>query len=154
MLDEEALAELTQRFYDKAEADPLLGPVILAAIPTERRGQHFAVFADFWSAMLLGTERYGGNAFTAHAGLTLEAAHFDRWLEIFAEVAAETLPPELAARALAQAKHMSGCLQGKPDHAHHGATQVAVPLGRAARPVKAKLSSVKAPGGGCGCGSH
>ena len=84
MLDDQPLAELTRRFYEKADLDPILGPVILAALPVERRAEHFAVFRDFWAKMLFGTEGYGGNALTAHAGLVLEARHFERWLEIFA----------------------------------------------------------------------
>jgi len=150
MPHEDALAELTLRFYEIADADPLLGPVIRAAIPTEKRGEHFATFRDFWSGMLLGSERYSGNAFAAHANLTLEPAHFQRWLEIFAQVAADILPPETAERALAQARHMSECLQGKSSH-HHGDNQVAWPLGRAAKSGR-RLPT--AGGGGCGCGSH
>ncbi len=98
--------------------------------------------------MLLGAEGYGGDAFTAHAGLVLEPRHFERWLEIFAELAAELLPPEVAAKALAQARHMSECLQGKP--AHHHERRVAWPLSRAA---KGKTRLPVAPSGGrSGCG--
>jgi hemoglobin len=135
MLDDQALDRLTRRFYAVADKDPLLGPVIRAALPGDKLEAHFAVFRDFWSRFLLGTDRYAGNAFVAHQGLTLEAAHFDRWLEIFAEIAAQELPADVAAQALAQAKHMSGCLQGRPDHSH-GNTTVSWPLGRAAKPPK------------------
>jgi hemoglobin len=151
VLDDQTLAELTRRFYEKADLDPVIGPVIQAALPVERRAEHFAVFRDFWAKMLFGTEGYGGNAFTAHAGMVLEARHFERWLEIFAELAEEMLPPDIAARALAQARHMSQCLQGKPGD-HHAERSVAVPLGRAVK-GKPRLAVAKS-GGGCGCGSH
>jgi len=151
MLDDQALAELTARFYERADADPLLGPVLQAALPIEKRAEHFAVFRDFWSRMLLGTDHYRGNAFTAHTGLVLDSRHFERWLEIFAELAADILPPEIAAQALAQARHMSECLQGKPA-AHHQDKTVAWPLART-ETGKTRLPSVKT-GGGCGCGSH
>ena len=130
MVDDPTLDALTAAFYDRAEADPVIGPVIRAALPAERRAQHLVVFREFWSSFLGGTQCSHGDVFAAHAGMALEARHFERWLEIFAAVAAERLPPEVAGRMLAQARHMGECLQGKGGR-HH---RVAWPLGRAVRP--------------------
>ena len=135
MVTEQMLSELTTRFYQLADADPILGPILAETLPPERRAEHFQVFTAFWSRFLLGSNHYTGNAFQAHAGLTLDAKHFERWLEIFAEVAASLLPDEVAAKALAQARHMSSCLQGRPGH-HHG-HQIAWPLGRAVKTATA-----------------
>lgn len=38
---------------------------------------------NFWSSILLGDGSYLGNPFQKHVGLTISAAHFDRWLELF-----------------------------------------------------------------------
>lgn len=152
MLDDGLLDTLTVRFYEKADADPILGPILAKALPPGRRAEHFAIFRDFWSRILLGSERYGGNAFKAHEGLPLAAEHFTRWLEIFGELAGELLPAAAAAKALAQARHMSDCLQGKPSHHHAAETKVAWPLGRAVKADR-RLTTVS-QGGGCGCGSH
>lgn len=145
MLDDAVLDALTERFYERADRDPLLGPILAAALPSPKRPEHFAVFRDFWSRILLGSDRYGGNAFRAHEGLPLQAAHYDRWLEIFAEVAGELLPADAAERALSQARHMSGCLQGKPSE-HHEDSVVSWPLRRAARPDRDRAAP---PQGGC-----
>ncbi|MBI5164045.1 MAG: group III truncated hemoglobin [Magnetospirillum sp.] len=107
---ETMIATAVERFYRLAEHDPVIGPVFAAAI-ADWPG-HLQVVRDFWSKILLGTERYQGNPFQAHAGMTLAPALFDRWLELFAAVAAATLPPAEAAKALAQARHMRACLQG------------------------------------------
>lgn len=133
MIDEAVLDDLTKRFYDRADRDPLLGPVIAAALPAERRAEHMAVFRDFWANVLLGSGRYAGSPSQAHAAMALEPRHFERWLEIFAEVAGETLPARQAEAALAQARHMSECLQGRPSgHCHDN--RFAWPLGRAGKP--------------------
>lgn len=146
MLDPQILATLTERFYQRASADPVLGPVIAAAIPAGKMAEHQAVFSAFWARFLLGAEGYKGNAFTAHSGLPLKAAHFARWLEIFAEVAVDCLPAELAARALAQAQHMSRCLQGGTADDQ----RVAWPLGRAVKPTDGAPAAVASDGHGCG----
>ena len=39
VLDDQTLAELTRRFYEKADLDPILGPVILAALPPEQQAE-------------------------------------------------------------------------------------------------------------------
>lgn len=102
---EATIAELVERFYGRARRDPLLGPVFEAAI--DDWDGHLARIRDFWSHHLLGTGHHGGHPFMAHAVLPIEPAHFDRWLALFAETAAELLPPPFQERALARANHMA-----------------------------------------------
>lgn len=102
--DREMVALVT-RFYDRARADPVLGPLFDDAI--KDWDGHIALVADFWSSTLLRTGRYRGNPFMAHATLPLEPAHFDLWLGHFEAVAADCLPAALAEQAVAKARHMS-----------------------------------------------
>ena len=108
-VSEDALDRLVRAFYAAAREDPLIGPVIGGAIADWDR--HTAIVHDFWSRALLETTRYRGFPFTAHVPLKLEPRHFDRWLEIFRTVAAETLPPETARAAILRVEHMSVCFQ-------------------------------------------
>ena len=124
---EDMIATAVDRFYQLAGRDPVIGPVFAASVG-DWPG-HLAVVRDFWSKVLLGTERYQGDPFKAHGGMTLEDRHFDRWLDIFAQVAGETLPAEAAGRAMDQARHMRRCLQG--GRCDHRPRRVALPLARA-----------------------
>ena len=126
---EDMITAVVDRFYRIAEQDPVIGPVFAGTVG-DWPG-HLQIVRDFWSQILLGTSRYQGDAFKAHAGMTLEPRHFDRWLEILAQVAGEILPPDLAAKAMAQANHMRQCLQGGTcDHKPH---LIKLPLPRARR---------------------
>lgn len=106
---EAAITTCVKRFYEKGDADPLLGPIFAKAIPELE--PHLAIVANFWSHALLGTTRYEGMPFGVHTSLPLEPAHFSRWLALFVETANETLPAPLAEAAVARAEHMTQCFQ-------------------------------------------
>lgn len=106
---EEDLQRLVERFYGRAAADPLLGPVFARAIP-DWEG-HYRIVQNFWSRTLLGTARYSGMPFAAHIPLQLKPEHFARWVALFRETAAEVLDQVAAARAIAKVEHMSTCFQ-------------------------------------------
>jgi hemoglobin len=106
---ERAIAACVRRFYDKAHADPLLGPVMTAGIADLEA--HIATVSDFWSRTLLGTARYQGRPYPAHTALALAPEHFDRWLALFAETAQATLPGVQAAQAIAKSQHMAACFK-------------------------------------------
>jgi len=126
---EDMITTVVERFYQIAAEDPVIGPVFAAKVG-DWPG-HLEVVRDFWSQILLGTQRYQGDAFQAHAGMGLEPRHFDRWLDILAQVAGEVLPAELAAKVMDQANHMRQCLQGGScDHKPH---LITLPLPRARR---------------------
>lgn len=88
---EEQVASLVRDFYAAADADPLLGPMFRAVIP-DWQG-HLAVVTDFWSRVLLGTDRYAGCVMSAHGKLRMSEAQFDRWLTLFRQAAEANLPP-------------------------------------------------------------
>jgi hemoglobin len=104
-VQEEAIATCVREFYRKAREDSLLGPIFNAKV--DDWDVHLRVVANFWSRALLGTDRYNGSPFVVHMNLPVELEHFSRWLALFEETARETLPPELAGKALAKANHMA-----------------------------------------------
>ncbi len=106
---EAAIRACVKRFYERGDADPLLGPVFAKSIPELE--PHLDIVANFWSHALLGTTRYQGTPFGVHVNLPIEPRHFARWLELFVETAKETLPDALAAAAIARAEHMTQCFQ-------------------------------------------
>ncbi len=106
---EEAIALCVQRFYERAQKDPLLAPVFVASIADWEH--HLKKIQDFWSHALLGTARYSGFPFPAHMQLPVEPEHFSRWMALFEKTAQETLTPALAEKAVEKARHMSTCFQ-------------------------------------------
>lgn len=105
MLTEDVLAAFLDAFYAKVRRDAVLGPVFAAKIAETEWPRHMATIRDFWSSVLLKTGRYKGNPFGKHLGITgIDAAHFERWLDLFGETAAEAFEPEVA-DALAERAH-------------------------------------------------
>ena len=107
-LHEEKLSELVHRFYDKVRADSVLGPIFDARISDW--GQHLERMVAFWSSVALMTGRYHGAPVPAHLGLPVEWKHFERWLRLFRETAAETCPPEGAAHVIERAERVARSL--------------------------------------------
>ena len=102
---EAALERCVRRFYAAANADPLLGPVMMGAIG-DFEG-HIAIVCDFWSHVLLKTQRYKGAPYPEHVNLPIRPEHFDRWLAIFGEATAAELAPLYAKEAMDKARHMA-----------------------------------------------
>jgi hemoglobin len=103
--DQAAIARFVHRFYELARADDALGPLFEAAITDWEA--HEKIVADFWSTALLGLKLYPGTAYAPHAGLPIEEHHFDRWLTALDRAGRDTLPPELAEKAMKRARHMA-----------------------------------------------
>jgi hemoglobin len=106
---EAAIDACVRTFYEKGNADPLLGPVFTSAIP-DLEG-HMAIVANFWSKSLLHTNRYDRQPFAPHIDLPISPEHFARWVALFTEAARETLPRTQAEQAIAKASHMAQCFQ-------------------------------------------
>lgn len=102
---EDAILNCVRNFYGEAQKDVLLGPIFAANV--HDWPAHYQTVADFWSKMLLGTDRYSGLPFPLHMKLPVEPVHFDRWLTLFGEAAQRDLPPELAEKAKAKAAMMA-----------------------------------------------
>lgn len=104
-LEEAHLEALVRAFYERARQDPVLGPIFATTV--EDWEHHIRVVTDFWSRILLGSQRYSGSPYTAHMRLPLQPEHFDRWLALFRETAVACLPPDAAATAVAKAEMMA-----------------------------------------------
>jgi hemoglobin len=90
----EEINNLVDQFYAKVQLDPEIGPIFNAAI--DDWPAHLSLLKDFWSTVLLTERSYKGNPLEKHLELSLDPAHFDRWLTLFAETAREVMPPEHA----------------------------------------------------------
>ena len=93
-LTEADIARLVDRFYDRVRLDPELGSVFNPAV--EDWDEHKATLVRFWSSVALGTRAYRGNPMAMHRPHPIDADHFDHWLALWRETAAEVLPPEHA----------------------------------------------------------
>jgi len=107
-LDEGHLSALVHRFYEKARADEMLGPVFEAHVGDW--DAHFPKMEAFWSSVALMTGRYHGAPVPAHARLPVTWEHFERWLTLFRETAAETCPPKGAELVVERAERIARSL--------------------------------------------
>ena len=107
-LDEAILRRLVHRFYDRVRADAVLGPVFETRITDW--APHLERMVAFWSSVALMTGRYHGAPMPAHATLPVNWAHFDRWLDLFRQTAAEVCPPAGAALVIERSERIARSL--------------------------------------------
>lgn len=110
-LDEVRIARVVHAFYRRVRADEVLGPIFAAEIADADWPSHLERMMAFWSSVALMSGRYHGRPMQAHARLRVEAAHFDRWLELFRATAREIGPPEAAAHLIEKAEHIALSLE-------------------------------------------
>lgn len=103
-LVEAAITTCVRHFYGNAREDPLLGPIFDAEIHDWEA--HLRIVDDFWSSVLLKTERYSGHPYVVHVPLPIEPEHVERWLELFADSAQAALTPPYTDIAIARARLM------------------------------------------------
>ena len=111
-LTDEQIATLVHRFYERVQAEPLLGPVFASRIEATGWPAHLDKMVRFWSTILRGTDRYTGNPMLVHRELDgVTGEHFTRWLALFREVADGCLPRVIADSILQRAERMAARLQ-------------------------------------------
>ena len=108
-ITEAMIERLVHAFYDKVRADPVLGPVFDARI--HDWDPHLKQMCAFWSSVALMTGRYHGTPMVKHAPLPVDAAHFDRWLELFEQTAHEVCPGEAEAHFVERARRIAASLE-------------------------------------------
>jgi hemoglobin len=110
-IDEAGLERLIPLFYDRVRADPELGPVFNDAVGDWP--EHLEKLVAFWSSVMLTSGRYKGNPMVAHLKhkARITPAMFERWLALWAETTAETMPPAAAAALQAKAARIAESLQ-------------------------------------------
>ena len=108
-IDEALIERLVHRFYEKARADALLGPVFDSKVGNW--DHHLAQMCRFWSSVATMSGLYHGNPMPKHMVLPIDAAHFDRWLELFEETAHEVCPPAAAEHFMVRARRIAQSLE-------------------------------------------
>ena len=108
-IDEPMIARLVDTFYMKVRADPLLGPVFEARISDWE--PHLQQMRLFWSSVALMSGVYHGRPMPKHLPLPVDAAHFDRWLELFEQTAREVCPPAAADHFIERARRIAESLE-------------------------------------------
>lgn len=108
VVTEDTVTELVDKFYREVRADDRLGPIFDAAIADW--DQHLRIMRDFWSGVLIGSDRYRGCVMSPHFRLPINGADFDRWLALFRPVAQEVLPPDAAAKAITIGERVTAML--------------------------------------------
>ncbi len=108
-IDAPMIERLVRAFYGRARRDPLIGPVFERSVADW--DAHIARMCDFWSSVVLMSGQYHGQPMAAHAPLPIAAEHFDRWLELFVELAHATCPPAAAAHFIDRAYRIADSLE-------------------------------------------
>lgn len=102
---EDAIAAAVDHFYAGVGADDLIGPIFSGTIHDWQ--SHKQTMRDFWSRMVLGTDRYDGLPLPPHVQLDIGQPHFERWLEIWSNAARQTMPEPLADLVIERSTNMS-----------------------------------------------
>ncbi len=108
-IDEAMIERLVPAFYARVQADDLLGPIFAARIADWE--PHLQRMRAFWSSVALMSGAYHGQPMRKHLALPVDAAHFDRWLELFAATATDLCPPRAAARFIELAERVAESLE-------------------------------------------
>ena len=111
MIDEAALKQLVETFYERVRADRVIGPIFLDAIGDWP--EHLEKLHAFWSSVMLTSGRYKGQPLPAHIrhGARIDRAAFDRWLALWAQVTEDMFEPTIAARFQEKAARIAESLQ-------------------------------------------
>ena len=88
------ITALVDRFYDRIQLHPELGPVFNAAV--HDWPEHKRLLVSFWTTVILRAGTYRGNPMAAHHGHPITTAHFVQWLALWRETADALLAPAQA----------------------------------------------------------
>ena len=102
---------LVDSFYGLVREDALIGPVFSSVI--KDWSPHLQKMYGFWQTILLEEHAYSGRPFPPHAGLPIDAAHFERWVSLFIQAVDKYFIGPKANEASWRAKKMSELFQHK-----------------------------------------
>ena len=102
---------MVNSFYEKVNADPLLGPVFSHV----RWPHHLPIMHNFWSSMLLGDRTYFGNPLQKHVPLKINAEHFERWVHLFKATVDEHFKGDKAEETKMRAESIATIFKYKMD---------------------------------------
>jgi hemoglobin len=126
-IDERMIERLVRDFYSRIREDGLLGPVFDTRIRDWE--PHLRRMCDFWSSVVLSSGVYRGQPMRMHLPLPVDAAHFDRWLELFERTVRDLFGDQVASHFIEPARRIAtslefgiassqGVLLGKGDRFH------------------------------------
>ncbi len=124
-ISEKQIAVLVDTFYARVRQDETLGP-IFERVVGDAWEPHLEKMRAFWSSLTLASGRYKGNPMMAHLMLTprIGAEHFERWLALWRQTAAELFPGHAAVKFVDKAETMAERLLATIDQYHgHLASQ-------------------------------
>ncbi len=118
-ISEERIAVLVDTFYARVRQDETLGPVFERVVG-DAWEQHLEKMRAFWSSLTLASGRYKGNPMMAHLMLMprVGTEHFERWLTLWRQTAAEMFPEHVAAKFVSKAEMMAERLLATIDQYH------------------------------------
>ena len=103
-ISEATIERIVRGFYAKIRLDPDLSP-IFERVVQDNWEPHLLKMMDFWSSVMLKTNRYHGRPMPKHIALTdVRPAHFDRWIALFRENAREVCTEDTANRFIERAE--------------------------------------------------
>ena len=88
-LNREDIVRLVDAFYEKVQADAILGPIFNPVV--HDWPEHKATLVRFWSSVALGSREYRGNPMAAHRPHPIVDEHFGHWLALWQTTAREEL---------------------------------------------------------------
>ena len=108
-ITEAMIERLVRAFYDKVRSDAVLAPIFDARIKDWE--PHLQQMCAFWSSVALMSGRYHGAPMVKHLPLPVDAAHFDRWLDLFETTVHEICRPVAAAHFVERARRIAASLE-------------------------------------------
>ena len=108
-ITEHMIERLVRGFYARVRVDEMLAPIFNARIKDWE--PHLQQMCAFWSSVALMSGRYHGAPMPKHLPLPVDAAHFDRWLDLFEATAKELCPPEAAEHFVERARRIAASLE-------------------------------------------
>jgi hemoglobin len=108
-IDEAIIERLVREFYGRIQRDALLGPIFAERIADWE--PHIRQICAFWASVALMTGQYHGRPMQLHMPLPVDAAHFDRWLDLFEATARGLCPPAAADHFIERAHRIADSLE-------------------------------------------
>jgi hemoglobin len=103
---------LVDTFYQRIQADELLGPIFIERIQ-DRWPIHLDKMYRFWQTILLEEYTYDGRPFPPHAQLPVGHEHFSQWLSLFTATVDELFTGDKATEAKWRAGKMAEMFEHK-----------------------------------------
>lgn len=132
-IDESMIEQLVRAFYTRIRDDDLLGPIFEARISDWE--PHLQRMCAFWGSVVLSTGTYRGQPMRLHLPLPVDAAHFDRWLEVFERTARDLFGDRVAQYFIEPARRIATSIEFGIANSH------GVLLGRGERFDRASIRS-------------